>query len=477
MQIPRCFLPILNKKKRFKILISGRGAGKSFTVGDILLLKAQTEGAKILACREFQSSIADSVHSLLKGEIERLGIGGFNTTNNEIRSDTGGQIIFKGLARNPESVKSTHGVNYCWVEEASTLSEESLQMLTPTIREVDSEIWMTANPASREDPFSQRFIVPFEDALLRDGYYEDDDHIIIKTTYRDNPFFPAVLDQERKADKRFVSDAVYQHIWEGDYCDSIDNAIINIDWFNACIDAHIKLGFKAEGAKIASHDPSDVGPDSKGYAMRHGVVFKDIQEMTDGDGNQGGHWAAGLANQQQVDYFTWDCDGMGALLNEQIANDFKGKKIQIAQFKGSESPDNPESIYKPSIKSNIIGQLKVKDALKNKRAQYYVELRDRVYRTYRAVEHGEYHDPDTLISFSSEIALLSKLRGELCRMPIKPDNGAGKIELYTKEVLMNKFRIKSPNLGDSVMMAMRHINPQIAQAVMPRPIRTMGIGS
>ena len=476
MTVPRCFAPILKKKKRFKILVSGRGAGKSMTVADILILKAQTEGIKILACREFQSSIIESVHSLVSGEIERLGAGGFTIQNNEISNESGGQFIFKGMARNPESIKSMNGVDIAWVEEASTLSEDSLRMLTPTIREAGSEIWMTANQDSREDPFNKRFINPFESELLRDGYYEDDDHIIIKTTYEDNPFFPDVLMQEMESDKKFMSPAMWRHVWLGDTLDDVENSLIQTEWFNACIDAHIKLGFKPQGAKIAAHDPSDTGPDSKGYAMRHGVVFLDIQEKTDGDGNEGGHWAAGLANSQQVDFFTWDADGMGCLLAEQMAKDFNGKHTRLAMFKGSESPDNPETIYTTALKSPVSGQAKVKDSVKNKRAQYYAELRDRVYRTYVAVENGEkYQDPDTLISFSSDISMLPKLRAEMCRMPIKP-NGAGKIDLYTKEEMKGpKFKFASPNLSDSVMMSMRFIQPQIKPTVLPRPIRAMGI--
>ena len=88
--------------------------------------------------------------------------------------------------------------------------------------------------------------------------------------------------------------------------------------------------------------------------------------------------------------------------------------------------------------------------------------------------HNEHCDIDNLISFSSDIKLLKKLRAELCRLPVKP-NGSGKFELYTKDVMKSKFKMKSPNLADSVMMLMRN-NYQVAQApVMPQPIKPMGI--
>jgi phage terminase large subunit len=334
-----------------------------------------------------------------------------------------------------------------------------------------------ANPQSAEDPFSKRFIVPFQEELDTNGVYEDELHLIMVINYTDNPWFmESGLEQERQWAYKTLDRSLYDHIWLGKYNDSIEGSIIRAEWFDACIDAHKVLGFEPSGAKIAAHDPSDTGPDSKGYAMRYGSVFLDIQEKTDGDGNEGGHWAAGIANSQNVDYFTWDGDGMGCLLNEQMAHDFKDKPTKLVMFKGSETPDNPESIYNPALKSPVADQVMVKDAVKNKRAQYYAELRDRVYRTYLAVVKGEYHDPDTLISFDSSIALLSKLRAELCRMPIKP-NGAGKIDLYTKdEMKSSKFNFPSPNLGDSVMMSMRYTKPSVVKPYIPRSIKSMGVG-
>ena len=141
------------------------------------------------------------------------------------------------------------------------------------------------------------------------------------------------------------------------------------------------------------------------------------------------------------------------------------------RFKGSESPDNPDALYEPL--DQLGNQKTWAETVRNKRAQYYMILRDRVYRTYRAVEYGVYSDPDTLISFSSKIESLSKLRAELCRMPIKP-NGNGKFELYTKDIMKSKFNLSSPNLSDAVMMNMRLVINRNIDIKKPRPIRTMG---
>jgi len=485
--------PVLKSNKRFIIVIGGRGSSKSIGVMDICIIDAKDDNAKTYFIREFQSSIRNSVQSLLAGEIKRLELPGFEVQGNTVLHNEEPIAEFAGLARNVDSIKSAYGFKRYEVEEAQFLTEPSLTALTPTARnkpnkglpgaakkadkDMDSvSMIFIANPGSSEDPFSKRFIEPFKDHLDRDGFYEDDLHLIVKMNYMDNPWFEeSGLEAERMWDYEYRSRAAYNHIWLGEYNDGVDDALIMGEWFDACIDSHLKLGFKPQGAKIVTHDPSDTGFDSKGQAYRHGSVFLDVQEKLDGDVNEGGHWSVGIANQLGADYYSWDCDGMGVGLNEQISKDFGGKQTKIVMFKGSEGPDTPEAIYKPAVDSPTVDQKTIKDVFKNKRAQYYWELRDRIYRTYRSVMFGEYNDPDKLISFDSNIKLMGKLRAELCRLPIKP-NGNGYLQLYTKQEMKTKFKIQSPNLGDCVMMSMRYV-PQTSRINIrrPRSIRPMGI--
>lgn len=495
IQKPDVYLPakaerILKSKKRFIIVIGGRGSAKSVTVADICLIDARDTGAKTYCLREYQASIRNSVHSLLKEEIDRLGFADFDVIQTSISFKGRDSFEFAGLSRNVDSIKSAHGFKRFWGEESQSLSEDSLRALTPTARQkpnrglpgdlgeaiADTGVSMVfvANPASSEDPFSKRFITPFMADLERDGFYEDDLHLVVMMNYLDNPWFKeSGLEAERLWDYEHLPRALYDHIWLGKFNDSVSSALIMAEWFDACIDAHKKLGFEAKGAKIASHDPSDVGPDSKGYVMRHGSVVLDIQEKHDGDVNEGGHWAAEIAIAQRVDSYSWDGGGMGAGLAEQNAKDFDGKNIQLSVFNGAENPDYPDAIYKPSLKSPVAEQRTNKQVFRNKRAQYYFELRDRVYRTFRAVVHKEYADPDLLISFSSEIPLLSKLRAEVCRLPIKP-NTNGLNELYTKEEMKTKFKIASPNLADPLMQTMRYIPQYQARPYIPPPIPVLG---
>lgn len=452
LQIPSKLEPFLFTPKRFKIAYGGRGAAKSQTFADIFLHLAQTRGEKIGCFREMQNSIEDSVHSLLSDEVKRMGVQGFMVEKAAITHRDGGEFKFKGLQRNPDAIKSMHGFKKFWIEEAQSISEESLSILTPTLREDDSELWFSLNPKSSEDPMSKRFLKPFERELLANGYYEDDLHLIVYINYFDNPWFPDVLEQDRQWDHENISRAAYNHIWLGHYNDHVENALIKAEWFDAAIDAHIKLGIEPRGVKMAAHDPSDRG-DAKGYACRHGSVVLDVQENDHDDVNEGCEWALNLAIEAKVDTFIWDGDGLGVGLKRQVATALKGKKIDYRMFKGSEGVDRPDDIYQPLDQREDEAKRKTnKETFKNKRAQAHTRLADRFYNSYLAVVKNKYVDPDELISLSSEIDCLAKLRSEMCRIPLKL-NDNGLIQIMAKPEMKAKHKIESPNLAESVIMA------------------------
>ena len=481
LDLPEKLDRVLDTKARIIVLIGGRGSAKSESVGSLLVFKAQVEGADVLCGREFQNSIDESVHKLLKQMITRLELDNwFNVTEKKIDCHGRGGFRFRGFNRNPEAVKSAQGFKYAWIEEAQSVSQQTIDDLLPTIRAGNSQIFFTANPQSSTDPFSKRFINPYLRDLQTRGYYEDELHLIIWLNWRDNPWFPKELELQRQWDYDNLPRSKYDWIWEGAFNDGVEDALVQAEWFDACIDAHKVLGFEPLGMRMASHDPSDEGNDAKGYAMRHGSVVLKVIERTTGNVNDGCDWATGHAISDSADGFTWDCDGMGIALTRQINKTFSGKHTKIALFKGSEGVDHPDAIFEgadPHDDNVAQNPKKNKDALRNKRAQYYLELRRRILNTYNAVVHKRYIDPEKMISFNTstiEPAMLQKLRSEVCRMPIKP-NRNGMFELYTKREMKDKFKVDSPNLADSCMMLMRQ--PYIAEVIhnaRPEPIKVIG---
>lgn len=439
------------------VVIGGRGSAKSESVGRILLMRAQTEQADVLCGREFQNSIDDSVHKMLRGLLDTLGVGGAVCQEKKIDFVGGGGFRYKGFARNSSAVKSASAFKYSWIEEAQDMSEESLEDLLPTIRAGGSQLFFTANPKASNDPFSRRFILPFKQSLDRDGFYEDEMHLIIVMNWRDNPWHKE-LEQQRLWDYEHLPRAKYDHIWEGAFDDSVEDSIILAEWFDAAVDAHEKLGIKPRGARIVAHDPSDLGPDPKGLCLRHGPILIDVQGRDHGDVNDGCDWATSYAIENDADLFVWDCDGLGVTLRRQVGEAFAGKRIDFEMFKGSESVDRPDDVYQPAddVSFKDVAKKKAKtnqQTFKNKRAQYAWNLRDRYYSVYRAVIHGEYIDPDKMICVSSSIKCLDQLRSETCRIPLKP-NGSGLIQIMTKREMQTRHGINSPNLFDSTFMSM-----------------------
>jgi phage terminase large subunit len=198
------FEPLL-EPTRYKVLMGGRGSGKSWAVADLLLAYGLSKSTRVLCAREFQTSIADSVHKLLSDRIEYYGLGSFYTvTESKIRGRNGSEFIFKGLRRNINEIKSTEGIDICWVEEGQSVSEHSWTVLTPTIRKPDSEIWVVFNPDSPDDATYKRFVTN-----------QPENCVLIKANYCDNKHFPAVLDIERLHDLKYNPD-IYAWKWEGE---------------------------------------------------------------------------------------------------------------------------------------------------------------------------------------------------------------------------------------------------------------------
>jgi phage terminase large subunit len=195
----------LFKPHRYKVYYGGRGSSKSWSIARAIAYLGCMRPLRVLCAREIQRSISDSVHKLLKEQIEEIGMSRYyDVTRDVIRGRNGTEIIFKGLRSNAQEIKSTEGVDICWVEEAQAVSAESWDVLIPTIRKPNSEIWLTFNPLDESDPTYQRFVLNApDDALVR------------KVNYDENPYFPDVLRREMEWLKARDYES-YLHIWEGE---------------------------------------------------------------------------------------------------------------------------------------------------------------------------------------------------------------------------------------------------------------------
>lgn len=207
IETPRAYLPLL-QPARYKGVYGGRGSGKSHFFAELMIeehIRAKTDSVCV---RENQKSLQQSVKKLLESKIEKLNVGYyFEVQDKRILAKNGGLIIFEGMQNHTaESIKSLEGFDRAWVEEAQTMSAKSLEMLRPTIRKENSELWFSWNPRFATDPV---------DSLLR-CENPPPDAIVVKANYMDNPWFPGVLSNEMKYDQGRDLDK-YAHVWLGDY--------------------------------------------------------------------------------------------------------------------------------------------------------------------------------------------------------------------------------------------------------------------
>ena len=199
---------------RYKIFYGGRGGAKSWSIARVLVKRASREPLRVLCTREFQSSINDSVYRLICDTINEAGLQEFfEITQTSITSTAGAQFIFKGLRRSINEIKSMEGVDVCWVEEAQTISNNSWQILIPTIRKEGSEIWISFNPEQDSDPTFQRFVINTPPNSIKE-----------KVGWEDNPHLPKTLEAERLYMLQ-VDPEAYAHVWGGE-CRQISDAVI-----------------------------------------------------------------------------------------------------------------------------------------------------------------------------------------------------------------------------------------------------------
>lgn len=234
-------LAFLFQPKRYKVAWGGRGSAKSWSIARALLIIAAQKTKRILCAREFQNSITDSVHKLLSDQIAALGL----DDQYEIQKTTiicratGSEFIFSGLRHNVDSLKSKEGIDIVWVEEAQMVSAFSWDKLIPTIRKEGSEIWISFNPELETDETYKRFVLnpPTES-------------VVEKINWRDNPWFPEVLRQEKDDLKARDIDA-YLNVWEGNCRQTLDGAIYANEMRKAQEDSRI-CRVPYDGAKPVS---------------------------------------------------------------------------------------------------------------------------------------------------------------------------------------------------------------------------------
>jgi phage terminase large subunit len=217
------FEPLL-EPARYKGAWGGRGSGKSHFFGGKLIEDSVCEpgdhggqGLLSVCIREVQRDLSQSSKLLIEQKLQDFGLGeadGFKIYHDRIATPGDGLIIFKGMKDyTAESIKSLEGFKRGWWEEAQVASARSLSLLRPTIRAEGSELWFSWNARRKTDPV---------DMMLR-GTELPTGAKVVQANWKQNPWFNAVLEQERLDCLRDQPDQ-YDHIWEGGYISVAEGA-------------------------------------------------------------------------------------------------------------------------------------------------------------------------------------------------------------------------------------------------------------
>lgn len=208
IEIPIEYKRLFDSDWREAAIYGGRYSLKSHTVARYLLIKAREKKIRVACFREFQNSIAESSHQLLADLIKHYELNDYEVTNNSIINRvTGSDFIFRGLWNNEQSIKSIEGIDIAWVEEAQTVSEKSLEVLTPTVRKDGSQIVYTYNRLLEEDPVHNRLVIQGRpNTLIINVNYD------IALKYG---MVPEVILKEIEDDKE-KRPALFKHKWLGE---------------------------------------------------------------------------------------------------------------------------------------------------------------------------------------------------------------------------------------------------------------------
>jgi phage terminase large subunit len=220
IEIPQEYKRLFDSDWREAAIYGGRYSLKSHTVARALLIKARQQKTRVGCFREFQNSISESSHQLLSDLIRMYDLKDFKVTDNTIVNKVNGSdFLFKGLWNNEQSIKSIEGIDIAWVEEAQTISKDSLEVLTPTVRKPGSQIIYTYNRFTEDDPVHTRLVTEGRpNTLLINVNYD------IAIRYG---MMPQVILDEIEDDKK-NRPALYKHKWLGEPANT--ERKIYVDW-------------------------------------------------------------------------------------------------------------------------------------------------------------------------------------------------------------------------------------------------------
>ena len=289
--VPDVFKELFNPSKQWRHLIykGGRSSGKSYQVALSRLILGSNKCLRGLCTREFQNSMDDSVKALLEDLIKKYGLSDWQILDKEIRNRrTGSEIHFKGLHNNDQTIKSYEGVDWCWVEEAQSVSAASINTLIPTIRKKGSQIIWTYNPLTENDPVKE---------LVEDRYKDRGTAYVlhINSDAIENLLSPETI--EERETMRETDQELFAHVWLGEPLTSNTGSVFGKQLAQAEIDK--RIGSVPYDASAGVYTAFDLGIGDSTAIWWFQIIGQEIHfiDHYEGSGEELGYYISILKNK------------------------------------------------------------------------------------------------------------------------------------------------------------------------------------
>jgi len=258
VRTPKAFKELYTPSWRYLIYYGGRSGGKSHAVADALLVRGRKKTLRILCTREIQNTIRDSVHKLLSDKIDLYDFRDYKVQRDSIVNQvTGTEFLFKGLRQNITEIKSTEGIDIAWIEEAQSITKESLDILIPTVRKEGSQIIATFNRFNELDPVYVYFV---QNKRPHSHIKKVNFNVLEKLG-----LLPQTVLDEIDVDRD--SPALFAHKWLGEPISQSERAIIDR---NSILEA-MQREIEDDGQIIVGVDVARMGDDRTVFWKRKGL--------------------------------------------------------------------------------------------------------------------------------------------------------------------------------------------------------------
>ena len=392
--------PFWKTQTRYKVLYGGRGSGKSYSTAQHLIMLTSNIKLKVLAIRQYQNNIRESVYTLLKNVIYDFGLQeDYEILSHTIRHKfTGSEFVFYGIARNFMEIKSMEGVDICYIEEAHALTRDQFDVIDPTIRKEHSEVWLLFNPQNRSDFVWQNFVEhPRKNSIVKKINY--DENIFLSQTML------SIIAEAKEEDEEH-----FNHIYLGVPHEGDEKALFAYneveEAMNGDLEGVDKSGIFSYGVDVARY-----GSDKGVVTKRRGYHIYDLEEY-------GNYSTMELAN---------------AVSNKIQSEDKRPNAVFVDSIGvGAGVVDRLEEKGFNVIDSNASMKADQTDVYYNKRAEMYFLLRD-------------------FIRKGGKIPADEQLKEELLAIRYIYSKANGKIQIQAKDDIKELIG-RSPDKSDSLAL-------------------------